>query len=490
MTLSEENYLKTIFLLYDERKTEVTTTAIADLLYTKASSVTDMLKKLSDKGLINYRKYQGVTLTPKGTQKAIQIVRKHRLWEVFLVEKLNFSWDEVHEIAEELEHIQSDKLISRLDAFLGFPERDPHGDPIPNEQGVFTTTIKTLLSELNDGDKGVCIAVKNTSKEFLVYLNKVGIALENEIEIISKEPFDNSMTVLVNDQKVNLSAIVCRNIYVAGIGGRNKEKKHWKRFMKKSSVKKLGILCAVLFLLISGYFLYRYFSKLRFEEVTIERSTDDCEDDCLSVSLNYLHCKGNSEFARNFNKEIETQVANFLLSNDDDTLQVDISIEKALENFMSDYNNIHEHFPEIPAYELILSDSIMWQNSKMLTLVSNRYSFTGGANAVQSKVFTHFALDNGEVITNENLFTDEAKVTAIAEKYFKQTQEASVIEVLDDKGFGFDGNGFHLPKSMGISADYLILFYEPFEIASYMDAAFEVKVPMKEVMPYLTFKED
>ena len=206
--------------------------------------------------------------------------------------------------------------------------------------------------------------------------------------------------------------------------------------------------------------------------------------------MNYLHCKGNSEFARNFNKEIETQVANFLLSNDDDTLQVDISIEKALENFMSDYNNIHEHFPEIPAYELILSDSIMWQNSKMLTLVSNRYSFTGGANAVQSKVFTHFALDNGEVITNENLFTDEAKVTAIAEKYFKQTQEASVIEVLDDKGFDFDGNGFHLPKSMGISADYLILFYEPFEIASYMDAAFEVKVPMKEIMPYLTFKED
>ena len=108
----------------------------------------------------------------------------------------------MHEIAEELEHIQSDKLISRLDAFLGFPERDPHGDPIPNEQGVFSTTIKTLLSELNDGDKGVCIAVKNTSKEFLVYLNKVGIALENEIEYISKEPFDNSMTVLVNDQKV------------------------------------------------------------------------------------------------------------------------------------------------------------------------------------------------------------------------------------------------------------------------------------------------
>jgi len=119
--------------------------------------------------------------------------------------------------------------------------------------------------------------------------------------------------------------------------------------MKKSSVKKLGILCSVLSLLISGYSLYRYFSKLRFEEVAIERSTDNCEDNCLSVSLNYLRCKGNSEFAQNFNKEIETQVANFLLSNED-TLQVDVSIEKALESFMSDYNNIHEHFPEIPAY--------------------------------------------------------------------------------------------------------------------------------------------
>ena len=216
MTLSEENHLKAIFHLYNEKKEEVNTNAIAEVMNTKASSVTDMLKRLADKGLINYVKYQGVTLTPKGTQKAIGIIRKHRLWEVFLVEKLNFSWDEVHEIAEELEHIQSEKLIERLDAFLGFPQKDPHGDPIPNKEGVFTTTIQTLLSELKQGDKGVCVAVKNTSKEFLVYLNKMNIALGDELEVLSKEPFDDSMFLLVNDKHINLSAMVCRNIYVNG----------------------------------------------------------------------------------------------------------------------------------------------------------------------------------------------------------------------------------------------------------------------------------
>ena len=216
MTLSEENYLKAIFHLFNENNEEVSTNAIAEAMATKASSVTDMLKKWADKKLINYRKYQGVTLTPKGRQKAIAIVRKHRLWEVFLVEKLHFSWDEVHEIAEELEHIQSDKLIERLDKFLGYPEKDPHGDPIPNKEGVIENSIKILLSDLNEGDKGVCAAVKNTSKEFLVYLNKMHIALGNEIEVISKEPFDNSMQILVSGKEVNLSAMVCRNIYING----------------------------------------------------------------------------------------------------------------------------------------------------------------------------------------------------------------------------------------------------------------------------------
>ena len=214
MTLSEENYLKTIFHLYDQHQQEVSTNAIAEVMNTKASSVTDMLKKLADKQLINYRKYQGITLSEEGRSQAIAIIRKHRLWEVFLVEKLQFSWDEVHEIAEELEHIQSDKLIERLDAFLGYPKKDPHGDLIPNKEGEFSEAAQTLLSELKDGDRRTLVAVKNTSKEFLVYLNKMEIALGDTIEVLSKEPFDNSMLLKVNDHKVSLSATVCRNIYV------------------------------------------------------------------------------------------------------------------------------------------------------------------------------------------------------------------------------------------------------------------------------------
>lgn len=252
---------------------------------------------------------------------------------------------------------------------------------------------------------------------------------------------------------------------------------------------KIALILGVISLVIGIGCLYCYFNELRFEEKTIERTTEGCEENCLNISLNYLHCKGGSEFAKNFNSEIESQVANFLLSNED-TLQVDdISIEKALENFMSDYNTIHEHFPDIPAYELILSDSIMWQNDKMLTLISNRYSFTGGAQPVQSKVFTHFALDDGSVITNENLFTDEEKIAQIAEKYVREAQAESTIKALDDKGFWFEDNEFRLPKNIGVAADGLILFYEPFEIASYMNTSFEVKIPMKEIEAYLAFKD-
>ena len=135
MTFSEENYLKTIYHLTTILDSEVSTNAIAEKMETKASSVTDMLKKLADKNLVNYKKYQGVSLTNSGKLSAKMIVRKHRLWEVFLVEKLAFSWDEVHDIAEQLEHIKSEKLIAKLDDFLGNPTEDPHGDPIPNADG-------------------------------------------------------------------------------------------------------------------------------------------------------------------------------------------------------------------------------------------------------------------------------------------------------------------------------------------------------------------
>jgi DtxR family Mn-dependent transcriptional regulator len=142
MTISEENYLKVIYHVSLVAPKGVSTNAIAGMLDTKASSVTDMLKKLADKNLVSYQKYQGVTLTDEGLHKAKMIVRKHRLWEVFLVEKLQFSWDEVHEIAEELEHIQSEPLIDKLDAFLGFPSVDPHGDPIPDANGAIKNVDK------------------------------------------------------------------------------------------------------------------------------------------------------------------------------------------------------------------------------------------------------------------------------------------------------------------------------------------------------------
>ena len=130
-SLAEENYLKIIYRLSESNPNEISTNAVSEMTQTKAASVSDMLRKLSEKGWVNYQKYQGVRLTEDGQKIALSIVRKHRLWEVFLVEKMQFNWDEVHEIAEQLEHIESDELIDKLDAFLGFPKVDPHGDPIP-----------------------------------------------------------------------------------------------------------------------------------------------------------------------------------------------------------------------------------------------------------------------------------------------------------------------------------------------------------------------
>src|SRR5690606_30039252 len=177
-TYSEENYIKAIFHLQHISVEGVSTNAIADQMDTKASSVTDMIKKLAEKDLINYVKYQGVTLTEKGRKTALSIIRKHRLWEVFLVEKLDFTWDEVHEVAEQLEHIHSEKLIDRLDKLLDFPKFDPHGDPIPSKDGKFQERDKILLSELPVGEGGICVGVKDSSSSFLKFLDKNGIALE------------------------------------------------------------------------------------------------------------------------------------------------------------------------------------------------------------------------------------------------------------------------------------------------------------------------
>ena len=187
MTISEENYIKVIYHLSLVSPKGVNTNAIAGMLETKASSVTDMLKKLSDKELVAYQKYQGVTLTENGFLSAKMIVRKHRLWEVFLVEKLGFAWDEVHEIAEELEHIKSEALIDKLDEFLEFPDFDPHGDPIPNRNGVIKKITKLLLSEADLNKEYQCVGVKDSSSEFLKYLDKQKIALGSLLIVKEKE---------------------------------------------------------------------------------------------------------------------------------------------------------------------------------------------------------------------------------------------------------------------------------------------------------------
>ncbi|MGB0879253.1 MAG: metal-dependent transcriptional regulator [Polaribacter sp.] len=213
-TLSEENYLKTIYHLDAISEKGISTNAIAKKLNTKASSVTDMVQKLSDKKLVIYKKYKGVTLTNSGKKIAVDIIRKHRLWEVFLVEKLNFSWDEVHDVAEQLEHIKSSKLIDELDAFLGFPKQDPHGDPIPDKKGNLQIVKKSLLSTLQENESGICVGVYDSSSEFLQFLDKQGIALGQKIKVLDKEPFDGSLSIELNNKKLSISNKISNNLYI------------------------------------------------------------------------------------------------------------------------------------------------------------------------------------------------------------------------------------------------------------------------------------
>ena len=214
MTKSEENYLKVIYHLSLVSPKGVNTNAIANKLETKASSVTDMLKKLSDKNLVSYQKYQGVTLTENGFLSAKIIVRKHRLWEVFLVDKLGFAWDEVHEIAEELEHIKSEALINKLDSFLNFPTFDPHGDPIPNEKGEIVKMDKLLVTDAVLGMDYVFVGVKNSSAAFLQYLDKQDISLGATIKVHEIESFDGTFLVSVNNKQITISNKIATNLFI------------------------------------------------------------------------------------------------------------------------------------------------------------------------------------------------------------------------------------------------------------------------------------
>lgn len=214
MTLSEEDYIKAIYHLGKGENTTVSTNSVAEQMDTKPSSVTDMVKKLSEKGVANHKKYKGVSLTEHGQKIALSLVRKHRLWEVFLVNKLNFSWDEVHEVAEQLEHIKSEKLVDELDKLLGFPQVDPHGDPIPSKKGEFKKTIKKLLNEVPIGTNGICVGVKDSSPPFLKFLDKNKIALGDTILVSYKEEFDGSLDIEIKNKTIHISNQIASNLYL------------------------------------------------------------------------------------------------------------------------------------------------------------------------------------------------------------------------------------------------------------------------------------
>lgn len=215
LTSTEENYLKAIFKIEEREDGPAGTNHIAEEMNTSAASASDMIRKLSEKELLDYEKYRGVQLSQEGRRIATLLIRKHRLWESFLVEKLNFNWDEIHEIAEELEHIRSPKLIRQLDAFLGHPKYDPHGDPIPNAEGIFHKRQQIRLSKMQKEAKGVIVGVNEHSTSFLQFLDQQGLVLGTRIRLLQLYDFDESVEVEVNDkEKRTLSKKVSENIYV------------------------------------------------------------------------------------------------------------------------------------------------------------------------------------------------------------------------------------------------------------------------------------
>ncbi|NCT95260.1 MAG: metal-dependent transcriptional regulator [Chitinophagaceae bacterium] len=211
---AEENYIKAIYRLQDHAAM-VTTNALADALQTKPPSVTDMLKKLKAKKLLNYEPYKGVKLSAEGKKVALAVVRKHRLWESFLVSKLQFGWDEVHEVAEELEHITSKKLIDKLDAFLGFPRFDPHGDPIPDSQGRITIQPQVRLTELPLHQSAEISAVGSQSPALLELLKAKGLQLGTRLDVRKIFSFDRSLDIRIKQQaSVNISFELASVLFV------------------------------------------------------------------------------------------------------------------------------------------------------------------------------------------------------------------------------------------------------------------------------------
>jgi len=216
LSYTEENYLKAIFQLQEDEKGKISTNSIAERLTTTPATVSDMLQKLAAKKMVNYMKYYGVSLTAVGKKKAINVVRKHRLWELFLFEKLGFDWGEVHEIAEQLEHIQSDLLVQKLYDFLDKPKTDPHGDPIPDEHGIFPDLKTIPLAEVDVQKDAVIIGVTDHRPDFLQYLQKIGLNIGKRLNILEVISFDKSMDISIEGRKnpIHISYDAAKSIKV------------------------------------------------------------------------------------------------------------------------------------------------------------------------------------------------------------------------------------------------------------------------------------
>lgn len=216
LSFTEENYLKAIYTLTEKSDSKDTsTTVIAERMQTKPPTVSDMLRKLKAKKLVTYEKYKKVVLSKGGKQLAIQVIRKHRLWETFLHDKLKFNWDEVHEVAEELEHIHSEKLTLRLEEYLGFPKYDPHGDPIPNANGEIGELKRSLLSEIEVGANCQLVGVKDSTSDFLQYLQHIEVGIGTKIKVIERFAFDNSLVVsFKKGQQTTVSKKFADNVLV------------------------------------------------------------------------------------------------------------------------------------------------------------------------------------------------------------------------------------------------------------------------------------
>ncbi len=217
LSKSEENYLKTIFNLSDSGNKQVSTNSISKILNIEPASVTDMIKKLSKKKLLYHEKYKGSVISKKGTKLAIQIIRRHRLWEVFLHDKLQFKWNEIHDIAEELEHVSSEELINKLDKYLKYPKIDPHGDPIPNKLGEIDLIDKISITDLKISERGIVSRIIKEDENFFSLLKKLNIEIGTEILIEDIIDYDGSIEARIENKSVIISKNIAENIKITKI---------------------------------------------------------------------------------------------------------------------------------------------------------------------------------------------------------------------------------------------------------------------------------